>query len=119
MLCVVTISIYDFDTLQSYIKHFIGWCMFMKIQAVSLPLLLNTIPSSYSKYKGIKTTIRVNGSLVGVIIAASTNNITMACLRYFLKNSLVTRPNLESIHANSGSSKTTPITKTSTIKIPI
>lgn len=66
---------------------------------------------------GKNTTINVNGSPDGVITAAITNRITIACFLNFVKNARFKMPNLDKNQDNKGSSKTSPIMKQSIKKL--
>ena len=55
---------------------------------------------------GSETMKRVKMSEVGVMIAATTSIITMACFRYFFMNSAFRKPNFANIHATTGISNT-------------
>ena len=73
--------------------------------------------NSYSKYKGIDTTISENGSPEGVINAASINTTQTACLLNDFSVSLDNTPRADSAATTVGNSKTIP--KISTIDVNI
>ena len=66
---------------------------------------INTL-TSYNIHIGKATSDRVNTSDVGVIIAATTRIITMACFRYLRMKSAERNPNFANSHERIGISKT-------------
>ena len=66
---------------------------------------------SYNTHIGNATSESVKTSDVGVIIAAITRIITMACLRYLRMKSAERKPNFANSHDSIGISKTMPIAR--------
>lgn len=64
-----------------------------------------------------KTIPNVNGSPLGVMNAAATNNPTMACLLYLWKKERFKMPTCDNNQETKGISKTIPITKISIMKL--
>jgi fructose-1,6-bisphosphatase/sedoheptulose 1,7-bisphosphatase-like protein len=61
------------------------------------------ILASKSKYSGMVTMVKLNGSVEGVITAAAIRIMTNACRRYCLKNRAETIPILVSKLMSKGS----------------
>lgn len=83
------------------------------------PFVLFTIQIliSYNTHIGNATNDRVNTSEVGVIMAATTRMITMACLRYLRMKSAERKPNFANSHESIGISKTNPIASDMVISV--
>ena len=75
--------------------------------------------NSYNPYNGSPTAIRVKGSPLGVMNAATTSITTNACFLYFLRKLFVRIPIFERITANEGISNTTPIMRISQVNMEI
>lgn len=72
---------------------------------------------SYSAHIGNATNDRVNTSEVGVIIAATTRIIIIACFRYLRIKLADSNPNLANSHERIGISKTSPIASDMVISV--
>lgn len=75
--------------------------------------------TSYNNHIGNTTSDNVNKSDVGVITAAITSMITMACLRYLHMKSADSNPNLANNYERIGISKTNPMVSDMVIKVEI